>query len=731
VASARLSATTRRRPGSAGQSWRAAPKDGQPRRHSDFRPDIQGLRAVAILTVVLFHAGVPGIGGGYIGVDIFFVISGFLITGMLWGEASTTGTVRLRRFYGARARRLLPAGCLVLVATAVASAVLLSPLEARNALKDGIASALYVGNYRFAISGTDYLDAGAAPSPFQHYWSLGVEEQFYLLWPALIIGTTWLTTRQRGTTTPRSVRPYLAVLAFVAAVSFALSLNWTSTSPPWAFFSLPTRAWELAAGGLVAMTVTVWRRLPLQAAAIGSGIGMTLIILASTLLSTATQYPGTAALVPVLGTVLLVGCGCAAPDDGINRLLSRPTMQVIGQLSYSWYLWHWPVLLLAPALMGHPLGLGERLTAAGICAALSGVTLVLVENPARFASVLRRSATRSLVLGGFVTGVAVATALILLLLRPIPSGVGAAAPAVTVKTPSSPVAADDRYAAAVRQVVDQVQSAVAASVGLQAVPSNLSPSLADAPADKPEVFLNGCVRSWREVGQSECVTGDPTSPTTVALVGDSHAAMWSPAFEALAAQRNWRLETLGKVTCPLQDLPITSPYLGREYTECGQWRTEILDRLQTERPRLIVLSMSRRYGADFGFTSYDPAWLDSLTRLVARLRDTGAKVLVLGPIPDPHSTVPACLSDHVDDAESCSQPRAAAVNEPGIAEEAAATTAAGGVYDDLTPLFCTDSRCPMIVGNNLVYRDDNHVTIEYAEALTPVLAALADRAFQS
>ncbi len=635
--SAGLVARTRRRPSRAGQVRYAAPRAGERQRPDGFRPDIQGVRAVAIVTVVLFHAGVPGIGGGFVGVDIFFVISGFLITGLLWRDVSTTGTVPLRRFYGARARRLLPAGCLVLVTTAIASAVLLPPLDARNALKDGIASALYVGNYRFAVEGTDYLAACTPPSPFQHYWSLGVEEQFYVLWPALIVGATWLMRRRHGSTAAsRPVVWYQLVLLFVAVVSFALSLSWTSSSPPWAFFSLPTRAWELAAGGLVALTATAWRCLPSPAAAIISGAGMTLIILACTLLGATTPYPGTAALLPVLGAALLIGSGCAASNEGVNRLLSLPVMQAIGRLSYPWYLWHWPVLLLAAPMLGHQLGLAERLAAAGVSAALAALTLVLVENPARFAAPLRRSATRSLALGAFVTAVAVTVALVLLTLRPIPTGEGAAAQAVAVRTPSGPAPAGDRYDAAVQQVVAQVQASVVDSVGLQAVPSNLRPPLADAPADKPEVFLNGCVRSWRDVGQSECASGDTASPMSVALVGDSHAAMWSPAFEDLAAQRHWRLETLAKVTCPLQDLRITSPYLGREYTECEQWRSDILDRLQKERPQLVVLSMSRRYGADFGFTSYDQAWLDSLTRSVAQLRNTGTRVVVLGPIPDPH-----------------------------------------------------------------------------------------------
>ena len=294
--------------------------------------------------------------------------------------------------------------------------------------------------------------------------------------------------------------------------------------------------------------------------------------------------------------------------------------------------------------------------------------------------------------------------------------------------PPGPSASASVAPDAVAQMSAQIQAAVAASAAVQAIPSNLTPTIADAPGDKPTVFLNGCVRSWREVGQAECASGDTESPTTVALVGDSHAAMWSPAFEPLAQQRHWRLETLGKVTCPLMDLPITSPYLGREFTECEQWRSDILSRLQSERPQLIVLSMSRRYGADFGFTSYDPAWIDGLNRLVARLKFTGAAVVVLGPIPDPHTTVPTCLSAHLDDAPACSPTRSDAVNAAGIAAEAAATAAAGGQYRDITTLFCTADRCPVIVGNNLVYRDDNHVTIEYAQTLGPVLGAIADQA---
>lgn len=421
--------------------------DGARRR--EFRADIEGLRAVAVVGVVLFHAEVPGMAGGFVGVDVFFVISGFLITGLLWREVQSTGTVRAGRFYGARARRLLPAGILVLIVTAVASAALLSPLQARSVLGDAVASALYVGNYRFAVQGTDYLAADVPPSPFQHYW--------------------------------------------------------------------------------------------------------------------------------------------------------------------------WPVLLLAPLAVGQPLGWEARLAAAAVAAGLAVVTLVAVENPVRFWAPLRTSGGRSLLLGGAVTAVGVSASLVALLVVPAPVGHGVAAAAPRIGAPaassppaSSPAAPTEHPArAALRALTDLVQAAVAAPANLRAVPANLTPPLADAFAQKPEVFVNGCVRSWLYVGQDECASAAVASATTVALVGDSHAAMWFPALDRIAAQRQWRLETMGKVTCPMFDLPITSPYLGRAYTECTQWRAQILDRLRAERPALVVVSMSRRYGLDYGFTVYRAEWLDT------------------------------------------------------------------------------------------------------------------------
>jgi peptidoglycan/LPS O-acetylase OafA/YrhL len=716
---------------------RVSPVEG-PRRQrsveSGFRPDIEGLRAVAVVAVVLFHAGLPGVGGGFVGVDVFFVISGFLITGLLWREVSSAGTVKLSRFYGARGRRLLPASAVVGVVTAIGAAALLPPLQARGVLEDGVYSALYVSNNHFAREGLSYFSPAQPPSPFQHYWSLGVEEQFYLVWPALIIGTAWLirlVRRRAKGETPSRQTPYLVVLALVAAVSFALSLAATFVAPSVAFFSLPTRAWQLAAGGLVALMAGRLRRVPARAAGILGWTGLAVILLACGVLGPGTLYPGTAALLPVLGAVLVIGAGCAAPATGCGRVLAATPMRGIGRISYSLYLWHWPVLLLAPALLGHPLGLAGKLATVLISGGLAVVTLRFVEDPFRFAAPIRRSALASLALGGVATAVAVCVGVVLIARVPDPIGGGAPAARLTI-TASPPAAGSsiDAYDAAVHDAFAQVRAAVAAATSLKAVPSNLEPPLARAADEYRAEFFNGCQRNLLGVGQPGCVMGDTASKTTVTLLGDSHATMWAPAFQQVADQRHWRLETLTKGACPPMSLPVTS-FVGRlvEYVQrCAQWRGDTMARLRAEHPRLVVVSMSRGYGGlDYLPKPYDRAWTDGLTRLVLQLRGTGAQVLVLGPVPNPYESVPICLSDHLDDATACSSPRSRAVNRGGIADETAATKAGGGHYDNITDLFCTVDRCPVVVGNTMAYFDD-HLTSQYARALAPAIGALADRA---
>jgi peptidoglycan/LPS O-acetylase OafA/YrhL len=308
------------------------------------RRDIEGLRAVAVLLVVLYHCGVRFLGGGYVGVDVFFVISGYLITGLLLREAAATGRISILGFYARRIRRLLPAALLVTAATVVAAYRWLPPLRAPQVALDGLFTTLYGLNYRLAGVGIDYLQADAAPSPLQHFWSLAVEEQFYLLWPVLLLlGWRWKRS----------------VLVGVVVVSLGTSLWQTAANPTWAYFGLHTRAWELGAGALVAV---LGGRLPTVFAPLGVGA----IVLAAVLYTDRTAFPGYAALLPVAGTVAVL----LAP----SRLLDAAPLQAVGQLSYSWYLWHWPFL----AFGGRP-----RLVLAAGALGAAALTYALVENPVR------------------------------------------------------------------------------------------------------------------------------------------------------------------------------------------------------------------------------------------------------------------------------------------------------------------------------------------------------------
>jgi peptidoglycan/LPS O-acetylase OafA/YrhL len=282
-----------------------------------FRPDIEGLRAVAVLAVVLFHAGVLGIRGGYVGVDIFFVLSGFLITGLLLREQQRLGSVSLPAFYARRARRILPAATFVLIATVLATYYLLGTIRGAVTALDGRWTAAFAANLRFAIQGTDYFGRRLAPSPLQHYWSLAVEEQFYLVWPALLL----LTAKVGRGLALRS--KLAALLAVIVISSFGWSVVETRTDPVWAFFSPFTRAWELGIGGLLALGTTRLRLLPNRLAPWLSWAGLFAVLLSFVLLTGRTAFPGYAAALPVLGTALVVIAGTIGPAGGAEAVLGR------------------------------------------------------------------------------------------------------------------------------------------------------------------------------------------------------------------------------------------------------------------------------------------------------------------------------------------------------------------------------------------------------------------------
>ena len=406
-------------------------------------------------------------------------------------------------------------------------------------------------------------------------------------------------------------------------------------------------------------------------------------------------------------------------------------MLVIGGVSYTWYLWHWPALILAPSIIGHPLTVWGGVAVCAIALALAGLTTVLLERPLQRASWLVRPRRTLLVTAGLSVTVVAVILLSTAALPPLTgSGHAAAGKLSTQLKAGGSVTATtvNPVVAASQSLTGQVQADVARSVGTQAVPANLTPSLSAASSDEAAPFVDGCFDGFTENAVHPCNYGDVSAPPskTVVLFGDSHALMWFRAFENLATQEGWHLIPQAKATCPPFDIPVYSPVLGEWYTGCDQWRGAVVARIEALHPALVVLGFSREYGIPDDRVVVDgPAWMQALSSMMTTLRATGAQVVLMGDAPYPQTgLVPNCLSAHLANATACTMPKQYPYFNPsGVGQEEAAAAATGAGYIDTQPWFCAGTTCAVIVDNILVYRDDNHITDTYARWLAPVLGA--------
>ena len=526
--------------------------------HQQFRPDVEGLRAVAIVLVVLYHVHAGLAPGGYVGVDVFFVISGFLITGQLARELRTAGRVSFLAFYARRARRILPAALLTVMVTAVASALLLNPLAARRALDD-LPSAIYFGaNIHFAAQGADYFNAGLSPSPIQHFWSLAVEEQFYIVWPLLLVVSSlvWLRVRRRSRC-ERVQRPVIGavivVLAILTAISLMVSIRQTATSPSWAYFSIVTRAWELAVGAVVALALPLVARIGRRLAIPLSWAGLSCIALAAALFSDTTAYPGDSALLPVLGTAAVIGGGSvrASRRFGAEALLGTPPFQRVGAWSYSWYLWHWPALVLASAVLGHSLSEIQALAVAVVSLVIAVMSFVLLEVPIRRVEIVVRRPALGLGASGVLAAIAIAIVVL--------SGSVAGPLASRAGAPSR---------LTVPHNLASLRADLIAGARTIEVPSNLRPPLSAVASALPRILADGCELGPGRDQIKPCIYGDRASHTTVVLFGDSHAAHWFASLNWISNRRHWRLVVMTKEGCTPAEVTLRDG----PNSLCARWR---------------------------------------------------------------------------------------------------------------------------------------------------------------
>ena len=651
-----------------------------------FRPDVEGLRAVAVALVVLYHAGVSPLSGGYIGVDVFFVISGFVITGLLLRERNSTGKTSILNFYARRIRRILPAGTLVLLATVVATYFVLDAVSGNSTANDGRWAAVFLANFHFESVGTNYLTAGLPPSPLQNFWSLSVEEQFYLVYPTLFL----LLARVRGRL---SLQVRLTIgLAAVIVASYWLSIVQTASHPSAAYFSPFTRSWELALGALVAVTTPWLRKVPAHIASVLTWTGLAAVLYASFAFDAQTAFPGSLVAVPVVGTALVIAGGVVAPRWGAEALLGQRPFGWLGKHSYSLYLWHWPILIIAAEHYGvSQLGLETSFLLVLVAVGLSMATYRMVENPVRHWKVPSKPTA--------LAGLTLIVATLLVLTACISLGSTS-----SVKTTIVPAANEAA-----------VVATVAAAAHITTVPESVVASRFGATYPQAADFESACVLNV--FFAFVCNLGDTSSKHLMVVYGDSRALMWIPPLEAIARANHWRMVVLGRDACP------TVPVTIAEFTQfggglgpdlqCDAWHKWATQQINLLHPNLLVFSEGNFYGPKIedrshGFTATQ--WTQGLNNLFTSFAAPGIRKVFLGSIPVFDAFRP-CLATHRHDVQACSKSVRVSVSPLNVVDRAVAA-AHHITYVDTVPWFCSSS-CTAIIDDYVPY-DQLGVHVSYA-----------------
>ncbi|MCW2786884.1 MAG: putative acyltransferase [Marmoricola sp.] len=672
------------------------------------RADIQGLRAIAVSLVLVYHLAPKSVTGGFAGVDVFFVISGFLITLHLL-EHIPTGPRDLVKFWSRRVRRLLPASLLVLSAILIASRLVAPDTQWADTARQARAAALYVVNWLLANNAVDYLAAQNAPSPVQHFWSLSVEEQFYLVWPILILLLAALA-RLIGR---KPLPVVLAGLTVIVGASFAWSVHLTRTNPAAAYFVTPTRVWELGIGGILA-AVTLLRPGQLRPAIATplAWLGLAAIGWTAFTYTGSTPFPGWQAAVPVLGTAAVIGAHARAGRIAPGPLLGLPPIQWLGNISYSVYLWHWPLVVLVPEATGHPLTWTDRGAIVAVTLLLATATKALVEDRFRNAS----------------WGIPL----------PKPFALAAVAMAVVVAGAGIQLAEVDHRVSSARLVLAHALATDDPCFGARAldhpskcpdVPYNdLVPDPIAAALDRSDDYnkqANGydCRSYQPSYNEKRCTFGRRHSTVNVVLVGNSHAGEWLPALQQAAKKTPFKITTLIANRCAFSEIRQNLPAAHDSLT-CLAWVKRAVTSIIDLHPAMVVMSDRISVTA----TGYDatgsvPVYGSGYRTVLQALSDAGVKVLVLHDTPAPNTLIPECIAAAGKGYHRCDGTRARWL--PPAPEESA-VRAVGDPnirFADLTDHICGPVVCAAVNGGVITYFDASHLSATYSTTLAPYLAA--------
>ena len=686
---------------------------GRPEAEHGFRPDVQGLRAIAVGLVVFYHLYPSKLTGGYVGVDVFFVISGYLITGHLARGFDRGHRVKLLDFYGRRARRLLPAAALVLTVTWLLSRLWLPSTQLDAAAKQIRASALYFQNWTLAHNAVNYLTQGQAATPVEHFWSLSVEEQFYLVWPLLFLisaAVVALVVRRSRTSVSaersrRLGRACLLALAIcVVAASLTYSVLKTDSDPAAAYFITPTRMWELGLGGVLALLpAAVIRRV--ERAGVVAWIGLAAIVASAVTLSGSSAFPGWVAVVPTLGAVAMIACGSGAARLGTAPITASRLFVFVGDISYSLYLWHWPVIVLWLAYHGGKIGYLDGPAIVVLSVLLSWLTKILVEDKVRRAKIVVRSPAVSLATACAVIVPAVLASLFI---------AGEPGPWTGKLGPDHP---------GVRALAQQSSNQQANNN----VPvSSLVPPVAEAHNDITLLNKNGCEVGYTKSAPTPCTVYAPAHPKlTVALVGDSHASMWSNALITIAKQHDWKL--VGETHAKCRWTSTMMVLKGKPYTACHDWGQAVLNQMLTSIEPDVVIVSERAASGTVSHPTPDAVGRtlvgQGMVPYFHTLLQHGIKVVAIHETPNLGFDVPDCLAGRKGSVEKCSTPIDEALQQHKTSIDAA-KAAMGDTLPvvNVNDLLCTSTECPPEVGGVIAYRDSNHLSLSITRSLEPYFA---------
>jgi peptidoglycan/LPS O-acetylase OafA/YrhL len=676
-----------------------APPDG---RRLRYRADIQGLRAVAVLAVIADHmAGWPN--GSFVGVDVFFVISGYLITGILVREFESRQTISFLGFYARRIKRILPAGLFGIGATLCATRVLAGIDRYHFAAKDAITAVLFAANWRFAHTGVNYFNQALPPSPLQHYWSLSVEEQFYFVSPWLMLGLLLLGLRLRFWRSEHARLVAGVAIAVISGVSLWVAFRQTSSNPTVAYFSTFDRAWELGLGALVAIAAARLGRIDPGPRLVVALVGLVGVLVSLFVVRSSPDFPAPWALLPTLSTAAVLGAGAGLTSWSLQPL-TNPVSQYLGNISYSLYLWHFPVVVLIVAVVPQ-YSAAYWVLGLALIFGLSAASFHLLEDPARRGTWFRRRPGRIPIpaLGWLKYAAAcaatalVATASLLVVRATQPTRLVLPAPALIGHTEDDP--ADCLGAAA----LDSRHHCARLNSGNRVAP---------LPGELPD-DTGGAYACYAYLSQPmhPCVYGS-TRPgaTRVALIGDSHAAallaMLVPELDAA----NWHVTVFVGQTCGWLP-PALSP-------TCPGLRLIQRD-LVDEHYAIVIATELRQY------TSSVAQHLEAMRPVAA----TGARIVVVEDDPGVSAASTACIDRVTYTATGdCGTTAAFAYRDPDLLAQAAERIPRAVVIPT-RQYFCRDGFCPATIGNVIVYRDTAaHVTASYARTVSPYLVEAIERA---